>query len=39
MKVVLGWVLGDQSSETFRPVWAIVATWQCDISPNQVTVY
>lgn len=26
---ILGWVLGDHSAETFRPLWAIVATWQC----------
>ncbi len=28
-KGILGWVLGDHSAETFRPLWAIVATWQC----------
>ena len=21
--------MGDHSAETFRPLWAIVATWQC----------
>ncbi|MDX2239085.1 MAG: IS1 family transposase [Leptolyngbyaceae cyanobacterium bins.302] len=26
---ILGWVLGDHSADTFRPLWAIVATWQC----------
>jgi IS1 family transposase len=26
---ILGWVLGDHSAETFRPLWAIVATWKC----------
>lgn len=26
---ILGWVLGEHSAETFRPLWAIVATWQC----------
>ncbi len=26
---ILGWVLGDHSAETFAPLWAIVAQWQC----------
>jgi IS1 family transposase len=26
---ILGWVLGDHSAETFKPLWAIVAMWQC----------
>ena len=26
---ILGWVLGDHSAETFRPLWEIIATWQC----------
>jgi insertion element IS1 protein InsB len=26
---ILGWVLGDHSAETFRPLWVIVAGWQC----------
>ncbi|KAM3090090.1 IS1 family transposase [Phormidesmis sp. 146-12] len=26
---ILGWVLGKPSADTFRPLWAIVATWQC----------
>ena len=26
---ILGWVLGDHSSKTFEPLWAIVATWKC----------
>ena len=25
---ILGWVLGDHSSETFTPLWGIVASWQ-----------
>ncbi len=25
----MGWVLGDHSGETFAPLWAIVAPWQC----------
>jgi insertion element IS1 protein InsB len=28
-KGILGWVIGDHSAETFRPLWAIVATWKC----------
>lgn len=26
---ILSWVLGDHSAETFAPLWAIVAQWQC----------
>ena len=26
---ILGWVLGDHSGETFKPLWAIVEAWQC----------
>jgi insertion element IS1 protein InsB len=26
---ILGWVLGAYSAQTFKPLWAIVATWQC----------
>lgn len=26
---ILGWVLGDHSAETFRPLWAVVGAWQC----------
>lgn len=26
---ILGWVVGDHSAETFRPLWAIVGAWQC----------
>lgn len=26
---ILGWVLGDHSAETFKPLWAIVRAWQC----------
>ena len=26
---ILGWVVGDHSAETFRPLWAIVSVWQC----------
>ena len=26
---ILGWVLGDYSSETFRPLWRIVGAWHC----------
>jgi IS1 family transposase len=28
-KGILGWVLGDHSAETFRPLWAVVSAWQC----------
>ena len=31
---------GDHSAETFRPLWAIVATWQCYFSiPDGWSVY
>jgi len=26
---ILGWVLGDHSGETVKPLWAIVGAWQC----------
>ena len=26
---ILGWVIGDHSAKTFRPLWAIVVTWKC----------
>ncbi len=26
---ILGWVLGDHSAKTFKPLWALVSTWQC----------
>ena len=26
---ILGWVVGNHSAETFRPLWAIVGAWQC----------
>lgn len=26
---ILGWVLGDHSAETFRPLWELVKTWKC----------
>lgn len=26
---ILGWVLGDHSAEAFKPLWALVTTWQC----------
>jgi len=26
---ILGWVLGEHSAETFRPLWDIVVAWQC----------
>ncbi|MGL4880262.1 MAG: IS1 family transposase [Waterburya sp.] len=26
---ILGWVLGDHSAETFKPLWKIVAKWKC----------
>jgi insertion element IS1 protein InsB len=27
---ILGWVLGDHSSETFRPLWEqLVSKWKC----------
>jgi IS1 family transposase len=27
---ILGWVVGDHSAETFRPLWALIAWWSCD---------
>lgn len=26
---ILGWVVGDHSAETFAPLWALVAWWNC----------
>ncbi len=26
---ILGWVVGDHSAETFRPLWVIVSRWKC----------
>jgi insertion element IS1 protein InsB len=26
---ILGWVMGDHSAETFRPLWELVGHWQC----------
>lgn len=26
---ILAWVLGDHSTETFKPLWGIVCCWQC----------
>ena len=26
---ILAWAVGDHSAETFKPVWAVVAAWQC----------
>lgn len=26
---ILGWVVGDHSAETFRPLWEMVAFWRC----------
>ncbi len=26
---ILGWVLGDRSAETFRPLWELVKSWEC----------
>jgi len=26
---ILGWVIGDHSSETFRPLWQAVKVWKC----------
>jgi IS1 family transposase len=26
---ILGWVVGDHSSETFKPLWEIVSFWKC----------
>lgn len=28
-KGILGWVLGDHSSKTFRPLWELVKSWKC----------
>ena len=25
----MSWVIGDRTSETFKPLWEIVKTWQC----------
>ncbi|MDV2997859.1 MAG: hypothetical protein N4J56_007564 [Chroococcidiopsis sp. SAG 2025] len=24
-----GWLVGDHSADTFRPLWAIVSQWKC----------
>ena len=26
---ILGWVVGNHSAETFRPLWALIAWWSC----------
>jgi IS1 family transposase len=26
---ILGWVIGDHSAETFKPLWHFVEMWQC----------
>lgn len=26
---ILGWIVGDHSAETFRPLWALIAWWSC----------
>jgi IS1 family transposase/transposase-like protein len=26
---ILGWVVGDHSADTFRPLWQAIAFWQC----------
>ena len=26
---ILGWVLGDHSSKTFKPLWEFVEKWRC----------
>lgn len=26
---ILGWVVGDHSADTFKPLWAMVSLWQC----------
>ena len=26
---ILGWVVGDHSAETFRPLWQAIVSWQC----------
>ena len=28
-KGILGWVLGDHSSKTFRPLWELIKSWKC----------
>ena len=28
-KGILAWVIGDHSSETFRPLWELVKSWGC----------
>ncbi len=28
-KGILGWVLGDHSAETFKPLWEKVKKWDC----------
>jgi IS1 family transposase len=26
---ILGWVLGDPSAKTFKPLWELVEQWRC----------
>ena len=26
---IFGWVVGDYSAQTFRPLWNVIAFWQC----------
>ena len=26
---ILGWVLGDHSAKTFKPLWELVEQWRC----------
>ena len=26
---ILGWVVGDHSADTFKPLWTMVSLWQC----------
>jgi insertion element IS1 protein InsB len=26
---ILGWTVGDHSAATFRPLWSVIAVWQC----------
>jgi IS1 family transposase len=26
---ILGWVLGDHSAKTFKPLWDVVNQWKC----------
>lgn len=26
---ILGWVVGDHSAETFRPLWSLISWWSC----------